>query len=423
MGLFDRFKKKKEETKDIKSENEPQIIVKEDINNNIIFRKNTGSNEVNATREEAEESVKKIKEEHSYKLKSKVNIMGQDVEIDLSKEFNERLDDAIVENYGTDEEIANLEIKRLKKEKVKEKTSKIDKLYDKARNHHNKRDYNGAVKVLEEIVNTFEIYDVTVELSFYELIDDYAYLKEYEKAIKNANKQIDILKGLEKDYSKVEKKIDRVNRLKHDREVAKLQKESESLFYATKFDESLPYFKKAIELGSTRYQTYKGISQIYIRNKDLNSAIEVLNIGIKRIKEEKSNIMESALSNEHNGGLVDILDNINYKIETGKFKWDCLPMEKTDVVSEISDAKAILKEDKEKGVKLLEEIMANGTFSNTVYYTLYQTYKKDKRYDDCIRVCENAIEDLGYFDNDRFNKWTEYLNKINVQKEKAEKKK
>lgn len=206
MGLFDRFKKKKEETKDIKSENEPQIIVKEDINNNIIFRKNTGSNEVNATREEAEESVKKIKEEHSYKLKSKVNIMGQDVEIDLSKEFNERLDDAIVENYGTDEEIANLEIKRLKKEKVKEKTSKIDKLYDKARNHHNKRDYNGAVKVLEEIVNTFEIYDVTVELSFYELIDDYAYLKEYEKAIKTANKQIDILKGLEKDYSKVEKK-------------------------------------------------------------------------------------------------------------------------------------------------------------------------------------------------------------------------
>lgn len=423
MGLFDRFKKKKEETKDIKSENGPQIIVKEDINNNIIFRKNTGSNEVNATREEAEESVKKIKEEHSYKLKSKVNIMGQDVEIDLSKEFNERLDDAIVENYGTDEEIANLEIKRLKKEKVKEKTSKIDKLYDKARNHHNKRDYNGAVKVLEEIVNTFEIYDVTVELSFYELIDDYAYLKEYEKAIKTANKQIDILKGLEKDYSKVEKKIDRVNRLKHDREVAKLQKESESLFYATKFDESLPYFKKAIELGSTRYQTYKGISQIYIRNKDLNSAIEVLNIGIKRIKEEKSNIMESALSNEHNDGLVDILDNINHKIETGKFKWDCLPMEKTDVVSEISDAKAILKEDKEKGVKLLEEIMANGTFSNTVYYTLYQTYKKDKRYDDCIRVCENAIEDLGYFDNDRFNKWTEYLNKINVQKEKAEKKK
>ena len=314
-----------------------------------------------------------------------------------------------------------MEIKRLKKEKVKEKTSKIDKLYDKARNHHNKRDYNGAVKVLEEIVNTFEIYDVTVELSFYELIDDYAYLKEYEKAIKTANKQIDILKGLEKDYSKVEKKIDRVNRLKHDREVAKLQKESESLFYATKFDESLPYFKKAIELGSTRYQTYKGISQIYIRNKDLNSAIEVLNIGIKRIKEEKSNIMESALSNEHNDGLVDILDNINHKIETGKFKWDCLPMEKTDVVSEISDAKAILKEDKEKGVKLLEEIMANGTFSNTVYYTLYQTYKKDKRYDDCIRVCENAIEDLGYFDNDRFNKWTEYLNKINVQKEKAEK--
>ena len=189
--------------------------------------------------------------------------------------------------------------------------------------------------------------------------------------------------------------------------ITKLENTAKSLFYATKFEESIPYFKQAIELGSKKYQIYTFISQIYLRKKDLTSAISVLNIGIARIN------LEYNLSNENNNGLKDILENINNKIETGKFKWNCLPIETKEIVSQISDAKRILKiENKEKGIEMLEEIMSKGTFANTVYYTLYQTYKKDNKYDDCIRVCEKAIDVLGYYDNDRFNKWTEYHNKI-----------
>ena len=80
---------------------------------------------------------------------------------------------------------------------------------------------------------------------------------------------------------------------------------------------------------------------------------------------------------------------------------------------EVKEAKTLLNsEDREKGIEMLETLMNNGSFNNTVYYTLYQTYKKDKNYEDCIRVCDKAIENLGLFSNDRLSKWTEYKDKI-----------
>lgn len=198
-----------------------------------------------------------------------------------------------------------------------------------------------------------------------------------------------------------------MNELKYYRKITDLENTAESLFYATKFDESLSYFKQAIELGSNRYQIYKCISQIYLRKKDLTSAISVLNIGITRLNSEYH------LYNENNNGLGDILENINNKIETGKFKRNCLPIDTKEVTSQIKNAKTILKnENKEKGIDMLEKIMSKGTFSNTVYYTLYQNYKKDNNYENCIKVCERAIDVLGYYDNDKFNKWTEYHTKI-----------
>lgn len=146
-------------------------------------------------------------------------------------------------------------------------------MYDKAKRNLDFQDYTEAINVLEELINTFEIYNGTVKLAFYDLIRTYTYIKKYDKAIEVADKQIDILKGLGKDYSKVENEIKYVNELKYYRKITDLQKTAESLFYATKFDESIPYFKQAIELGSTRYQTYKCISQIYLRKKDLTSVI------------------------------------------------------------------------------------------------------------------------------------------------------
>ena len=56
--------------------------------------------------------------------------------------------------------------------------------------------------------------------------------------------------------------------------------------------------------------------------------------------------------------------------------------------------------------------MNNGPFNNTIYYTLYQSYKKDKKYDYCIGVCDKAIENWVYSEKIDLYKWTEYKNKI-----------
>ena len=405
MGLFSKFRKKKEKQPNIKQNEEPKLFLKEDDNKKITFKKIEGSNEVIATKEEAEEFVNIIKEKiHTNELdKIKINIMGKDFEINLLNDYIQKLDDAIIENYGTNEEIAKLNKRKQEEKLKKEKYDELKEKYEKARRMH---DIN-SIKLYYEIIDECESFDEMSNMCYNGIIDIYIHIKHYDEAIEVANQLIDILKGLGKDYSNVEKKIKFVNELKYYRKITDLENTAESLFYATKFDESLPYFKQAIELGSNRYQIYKCISQIYLRKKDLTSAISVLNIGITRLNSEYH------LYNENNNGLGDILENINNKIETGKFKWNCLPIDTKEVTSQIKNAKTILKnENKEKGIDMLEKIMSKGTFSNTVYYTLYQNYKKDNNYENCIKVCERTIDVLGYYDNDKFNKWTEYHTKI-----------
>ena len=45
-------------------------------------------------------------------------------------------------------------------------------------------------------------------------------------------------------------------------------------------------------------------------------------------------------------------------------------------------------------------------------------FKKDKEYDEAIRICNKAIEDLGYFSKDRFEKWNTNLERVIKLKEK-----
>ena len=54
-------------------------------------------------------------------------------------------------------------------------------------------------------------------------------------------------------------------------------------------------------------------------------------------------------------------------------------------------------------------------------YTLYQIYNKDKRFDDGKRVCEKAIDVLGFFSNDRLERWSIYLEKTISKQEKMKK--
>ena len=212
MGLFSKFRKKKEKQPNIKPNEEPKIFLKEDDNKKITFKKIEGSNEVIATKEEAEEFVNIIKEKiHTNELdKIKINIMGKDFEIDFLNEYIQKLDDAIIENYGTDEEIAKLNKRKQEETLKKEKYDELKEKYEKARRMH---DIN-SIKLYYEIIDECESFDEMANMCYNGIIDIYTRIKHYDEAIEVANQLIDILKGLGKDYSNVEKKIKFVNELK-----------------------------------------------------------------------------------------------------------------------------------------------------------------------------------------------------------------
>ena len=111
-------------------------------------------------------------------------------------------------------------------------------------------------------------------------------------------------------------------------------------------------------------------------------------------------------------------------LDTGKWKYDCLSSDPKIFYYDIKEAKTLLNSDeREKGISMLEDIMEKGTYNNTVYNTLFQTYKKDKKFDDAIRVCNKAIEVfLGFSSNDRKNRWNINLEKGTSQKERYLKK-
>ena len=243
------------------------------------------------TRQEAEKKAEELKKQINEKPLVKMSLGGKDIggEIDKSikSKLNQKIDDSIIEEYGTDDEIKELRERQRKEKIIKEKKLRISELYDQATHHLSRHNYQEAIKLFEEIINTYEIYDATVSLSFYELIDTYSYIGEYDKAFTIAEKQIQTLKQFEKDYSKVEEQIENIKKNKETREINSLERTGESLYYRTKFDEAIFPLKQAVELGSDRYQTFKCLSDIYLRKKELNSAIDVLKIGIERIEKKE----------------------------------------------------------------------------------------------------------------------------------------
>ena len=154
-----------------------------------------------------------------------------------------------------------------------------------------------------------------------------------------------------------------------------------------------------------------GLSRVYHYKKEFEKEYDVLENGYERLK-VKENINRNVLKS-----LYENLENVRSFLKTGKFEDDCLPSDSKQTYFKIKEAKEILKdEDKEKGIMLLENIMKEGSYNNTVYYTLYKTYMADNRYDDAIRVCNKAIEVLGLFSQDRMEKYTKYLEKIPTYK-------
>lgn len=172
-------------------------------------------------------------------------------------------------------------------------------------------------------------------------------------------------------------------------------------------DEAIKQYSINVKLKTTTPLTYSRLAALYHYKKDFQSEKNTLEKGMENCDEPTIDIKKS-------------LENVTQFLETGNWKYDCLPMEPVTAHYEIQEAKRLLKsEDKEKGIQMLENIMEDDSYNNTVYYTLYQTYKKDKKYDDMIRVCRKAIDVLGFFSNNRKEKWTEYLDKSIQLKEKG----
>ena len=180
-----------------------------------------------------------------------------------------------------------------------------------------------------------------------------------------------------------------------------------------KIDEAIECYEENVKLNTDTPFTYDRLAYLYHSKYEFEKERETLKLFIKRCNDNPSVNKSYKIDN------IKRLENVEQFLETGKWKYDCLPADTKLQFYEVKEAKTLLNsEDREKGIEMLENLMNKDSFNNTVYYTLYQTYKKDKNYDDAIRVCEKAIEILGFFSNDRLSKWTEYKDKIVAKRDK-----
>lgn len=240
------------------------------------------------------------------------------------------------------------------------------------------------------------------------------YMKEqdYENAINILNKHIQVAEktGENTDFLKSSLLDTKETKLKM--KIKEMRKEATYLYYTGNYDEAIPLFNACIEVNDESNETYLLLADIYHRNKDFELECEVLEKGIENIT------FEYAIHNDSKSGVGDKLENVKYYLENGKFKWDCLPIDDNSIPPKIKKAKAILKENEQRGIELLEDILEKGTFNNTVYYTLYKTYLKNGKYNSAINISDEAIDELGLYSADRLEKWSKYKDKAIAKKEK-----
>ncbi len=423
MGLFDKFKKKKE----------PEIT-QEPPKTNVVFKKELN----NTTRHEAEEKAEKLKKElnsidlgvkmggasignerieKENPLADKTEVKFKTIEkgLDIGEIINDAMDDSIIKEYGTDEEKAEMK-KRHEIKKVKhEKHEVLEDKFDKASELMLKSNFEDAIPLYKEIINNSEIYDTLVSLSYHDLSYCYECLEDYDNAITVLEEQIKVKKQFGEDYADLESKIETIKNSEKSHLISKFRNNGVQLYYDGKYEEALPLLKKCVELNDSDSKSYNFLADIYIRKKEFESAQKVLEKGVENITHEY------LLHNEQNTGLSDKLENINSYLETGQFKRDCLPVDDISVAPRIKEVKAVLKENEDRGIELLEDILDDGTFNNTVYYTLYKTYLKNGKYNSAISISNEAIDNLGTYSQDRKNKWIKYKDKAIAKKEKEDK--
>lgn len=345
----------------------------------------------NLTREEFEQEAEKIKQKLNSKdlvtisindktignhkiEKDNPNLGKQDVKfktidygLDIGKDLNEKLDDIVIENYGTPDEKVDMAKRHEQKSIKSQKKNNLYEKFHEASELYFDHDYDNAILKFKEIINNGEIYDESVSLAYTHLVWCYEAIHDYDSAISIIKEHIEVKKEFGLDYSDLENEIGKIKKSEVSTNCKELSEKAVSKFYSGDFDEAKSLFTECADLGYDDGQTYNLLANIHIRNRDFESAKETLEKGVENVSWEYS------IHNEYGTGLADRLNNINEYLETGILKGEPLPYDSEQIKSEIKNAKLVLKdENKDKGIKLLENIIQNGTYSNTAYYTLYQ---------------------------------------------------
>ena len=337
------------------------------------------------------------------------------ISVDLIEEYNQGLNSKSIKNDSSSLNLKNNQyidskITKQKQNNVKNKINENEKLALELRNNG---DIKGAIKLYEENIGSGKY----CRNSYRELFYVYSSNDEDEKAINILKRQIAKCEDLNcDDLDYLNEELKNFKMRKSTSRIAKNNQKIKYLEEQGMYDELIPlHIANLNEIDE--FDDYilpfnvLGLSRIYHYKQEFQKEFDVLNEGYERLK-LKENINEDILRS-----ILENLENVRSYLETGKFKKDCLPSDSKQTYLKIKEAKRILKEDDEEiGIQLLENIMSEDPYNNTVYYTLYKTYMANKRYDDAIRVCNKAIDVLGLFSQDRIVKYTGYLEMIPTYK-------
>lgn len=412
MGLFDRFRKNKKEPQ----KQEKTISVGNNLKNdgktnhvqntkspNVKFNKNNEK----PSRQELEKQVAELR-----KKTNKIDLgFGEELNEMVRKDLNQELDDTIIRNYGTDEEKAQMKLRKKQDKIKKEEALKLNNKYDEAKKLSEELEYEKAIKLFKEVTNELTDNNSMTPLIYLDYSECYYKLGDYDNAIEVLKKGLRKTNKNDSLYSMLKDQIETYKTIESKEKTRDLINSAMSLYNVGEYDKAIPIFQKCVDLKDNENYTYIVFSDIYHRRREFEMECQVLEEGMKNIK-------FASLTNENKTGVGDRLENVKYYMKNGKFKWDCLPIDNTTIPPKIRKAKSVLKENEERGVELLEDILEEGTFNNTVYYTLYKTYLKNGRYDAAISISDEAIDKLGFYSQDRLEKWTKYKDKATAKKDK-----
>ena len=247
--------------------------------------------------------------------------------------------------------------------------------------------------------------------SYYELSSLYNQRKEFDNGIDVAEKGLKLFDESGKPTRQLQQQLQYLKDNKNRTAFTKNHQLAIKYEEEGKIDEAIELHLANTKLDLDYIYPHDFLGRLYHYKKEFENERDIYKIAIAR--EEEIEAKSEYYNPSKKFRYEKDLENVESFLETGKWKYDCLPADPKPTYYQVKEAKTLLKSpDKEKGIEMLENLMDNGSYNNTVYYSLYQTSKKDKKYDDCIRVCDKAIENLGLFSQDRLSKWTEYKDKM-----------